>query len=176
MTFLPREDLPPVAAPIPDNMPPEGRRLKEYYQPIAQFTKCEVELNCVDCHTAQEAMGNGHIYGTKKDSQYIQCQTCHGTPTAKPQVAQITDANELAMRQARINGNADWLKVGDRVIETARGELMWAIKQITPDHFVQLEMVTGQQYNVPLVQGSKCTQNGSDQSSQYCHQCHSVAR
>jgi hypothetical protein len=66
MTFVPREDLPPVGAPIRDAMPPEGRGLKEYYQPIAQFTKCEVELNCVDCHTAQEVMSNGHIYGTKK--------------------------------------------------------------------------------------------------------------
>lgn len=176
MAFLPREDLPPVAAPIPETMPPEGRQLKEYYQPLAQFTKCEVELNCVDCHTAQEAMGNGHIYSTKKDSQYIQCQTCHGTPTSRPQVAQITDANELAMRQARINGHADFLAVGDSVIQTVRGELLWAIKQVAPDHFVQMEKVTGQQYKVPLVQGSKCTQNGTDQSSQYCHGCHSVAR
>jgi hypothetical protein len=176
MTFLPRGDLPPVAAPIPDTMPPEGRQLKEYYQPIAQFTKCEAELNCVDCHTAQEAMGNGHIYGAKQDVQYIQCQTCHGTPTSAPRVAQITDVNELAMRQARINGHPDFLAVGDRVLETAQGELMWAIKQVAPGHYVQMEKVTGQQYNVPLVQGSQCTQNGTDQSSQYCHQCHSVAR
>ncbi len=176
MAFLPREDLPPVAAPISETMPPEGRRLKEYYQPIAEFTKCEVELNCVDCHTAQEVMGTGHIYGAKKDSQYIQCQTCHGTPTTKPQAAHIKEANELAMRQARINGHADFIKIGDSVIETARGELLWAIKQVIPDRFVQMDKVTGQTYDVPLVMGSKCTQNGTDQSSQYCHQCHAVAR
>ncbi len=175
MTFLPRDDLPPVAAPIPTTMPPEGRQLKEYYQPLAQFTKCEVELNCVDCHTAQEAMGTGHIYGSKKDAQYIQCQTCHGTLTTTPQVATIQDPNELAMRQARINGHADFLKVGDQVIETARGELMWAIKQIAPNQFIQIDKVTGKIYNVPLVKGSKCTQNGVDQSSDYCHQCHAVA-
>ncbi len=176
MAFLPREDLPPAGAPIPDAMPPEGRRLKEYYQPLAEFAKCEYELNCVDCHTAQEVMGNGHIYSTKKDSQYIQCQTCHGTPTTKPQVAPVKDANELAMRQARIDGHPEFLQVGDKVIETARGELLWAIKEVAPDHFLLMDKVTGQTYNVPLVQGSKCTQNGSDQSSQYCHQCHAVAR
>ncbi len=176
MTFLPREDLPPVAAPIPTTMPPEGRQLKEYYQPIAEFTKCEVELNCVDCHTAQEAMGSGHIYGSKKDAQYIQCQTCHGTLTTAPQVATIQDPNELAMRQARINGHADFLKVGDQVIETARAELLWSIKQMAPNKFVQLDKVTGQVYNVPLVKGSQCTQDGNTQTSDYCHQCHAVVR
>ena len=175
MTFLAREDLPPVAAPIPTTMPPEGRRLKEYYQPIAEFTMCEYELNCVDCHTAQEAMGNGHIYGSKKDSQYVQCQTCHGTPTTQPRVAAIQDANELAMRQARINGHVEFLAVGDKVIETERGELMWAIKQ-TANGFVQLDKVTGQIYQVPLVTGSKCKQDGTTQASDYCHTCHAVER
>ncbi len=174
MAFLPREDLPPAGPAIGETMSPEGRRLKEYYQPLAEFTKCEVELNCVDCHTAQEVMGSGHIYGSKKDSQYIQCQTCHGTPTGKPAVAAIRQPDELAMRQARINGHADFLQVGDAVIQTARGELLWAIKQTGPGQFVQLDKVTGKQYTVPLVQGSRCAQNGRDQSSQYCHQCHSV--
>ncbi len=176
MEFLPREDLPPVAAPIAAQMPPEGRRLKEYYQPIAEFTKCEVELNCVDCHTAQEAMGSGHIYSTKKDSQYVQCQTCHGTPTTKPQLARIEKADELAMRQARMNGNASFLSVGDFVIETARGEKLWSVKQTAPDKLIQIDKVSGQMYDVPLVQGSACAQRGDDQSSQYCHQCHAVAR
>ncbi len=175
MAFLPREDLPPAAAPIPTTMPPEGRRLKEYYQPIAEFTKCEYELNCIDCHTAQEAMGDGHIYGSKKDSQYIQCQTCHGTPTNAPRTAAIQDANELAMRQARIDGHADFLAVGDKVIETERGELLWAIKQ-TASGFVQIDKVTGQRYPVPIVMGSQCKQDGKTQTSDYCHTCHAVER
>lgn len=176
MTFDLREDLPPVARPLSVQMPPEGRRLIEYYQPIGEFTKCEIELNCVDCHTAQEAMGNGHIYGSKKDAQYVQCQTCHGTPTTKPQTATIRDANELAMRQARINGHSEFLKVGDQVIATERGELLWSIKQIAPNKFVQMDKVSGKIYNVPLVQGSKCTQNGKTQTSDYCHECHAVVR
>lgn len=176
MAFLPRQDLPPVAAPISEQMPPEGRRLIEYYQPIAEFTKCEVELNCVDCHTAQEAMGSGHIYSSKKDSQYIQCQTCHGTSTTRPKLARIEKPDELAMRQARINGREGFLSVGDFVVETARGEKLWSLKQAAPGKLVQMDKVTGQQYDVPLVQGSKCTQSGQDQSSQYCHTCHAVAR
>ncbi|MCI0476365.1 MAG: hypothetical protein L0Y55_08960 [Anaerolineales bacterium] len=176
MTFDWRDDLPPVARPLPAQMPPEGRRLIEYYQPIGDFTKCEYELNCVDCHTAQEAMGDSHIYGSKKDAASIQCQTCHGTPTTKPTTTAIREPNELAMRRARINGHPEFLKVGDRVIETARGELLWSIKQIAPNKFVQIDKMSGKIYNVPLVMGSKCTQDGKTQTSDYCHQCHSVAR
>ncbi len=176
MAFLEREDLPVFAPSNSAATPAESRRLKQYYQPMARFTRCEVELKCVDCHTAQEAMGPGHIYGSKKDAQYIQCRTCHGTPTTVPPVAQIHEANELAMRQARLNGHSDWLHQGDWVIETARGELMWGIKRMGPNHFVQMDKVTGKVYTVPLVKGSQCTQNGADQSSDYCHRCHSVAR
>jgi hypothetical protein len=176
MTFSLRDDLPPAARPLSAQIAPDGRRLIEYYQPIGQFTKCEYELNCVDCHTAQEAMGNGHIYGSKKDAQYIQCQTCHGTLTTTPKTATIRDANELAMRQARINGHPEFLNVGDQVIETARGELVWSVKQIAPNEFVQMDKVSGKIYDVPLVMGSPCTQDGKTQTSDYCHECHSVVR
>jgi len=62
------------------------------------------------------------------------------------------------------------------VIETARGELLWSIKQIAPNKFIQIDKVSGQIYNVPLVQGSKCTQDGKTQTSDYCHECHAVVR
>lgn len=176
LQFLPRDDLPPVAPPPSPLTPADALRLLEYYQPIAEFTKCEYELDCVDCHTAQEAMGDGHIYGSKKDVQYIQCQTCHGTPTTTPKTAAIRDPDELAMRQARIDGRGDFLAVGDSVIQTERGELLWAIKETSPGHFVQIDKVSGKVYDLPLVAGSKCTQDGKTQTSDYCHQCHSVTR
>jgi len=176
MAFLPREDLPPAGPPLSAQMPAEGRRLVEYYQPVGDFTKCEIELNCIDCHTAQEVMGDGHIYGAKPDAYYVQCQTCHGTLTSAPAVETIRDANETAMRQARIDGHADFLSVGDQVVQTARGELLWSVKQTALGQFVQIDKVTGTTYKVPLVLGSRCAQDGSDQSAKYCHQCHYVTR
>ncbi len=176
MTFDEREDLPPVRRPISANVPQQERRLIEYYQPIGKFTRCEIELDCVDCHTSQEAMGNGHIYGSKKDVQYIQCRTCHGTREAKPESVPVREGNELAMRRARMNGHSDYLKVNDHVIETAQGELLWNVKEVAPGRFMQIEKVSGTTYPVPLVMGSRCTQDGRTQTSDYCHQCHSVSR
>ncbi|MFN8455896.1 MAG: hypothetical protein U0401_14725 [Anaerolineae bacterium] len=79
MTFTPRPDLPPASAPLPATMPPEGRRLREYYQPIGQFTRCEWELDCIDCHT-QARRWVMVISGPIRK----QCSMCSAVPVMAP--------------------------------------------------------------------------------------------
>jgi hypothetical protein len=162
MTFQPRTDQP-------------SDRLHDYYQPIAQFTKCEYSLDCNDCHTRTEAMGDGSLYGSKLDIQYIRCKTCHGTLTELPQTRTLTDPNDLAFRLAQLNPVVN-LQLGDSILVTAKGEPLWNTR-ILPDGTYQLVgKATGQLFFFNPVMGSGCTQNGVDQSSAYCHTCHSVQR
>ena len=164
MTFVERTDQP-----LPND------RLHNYYQPIAQFTKCEYTLDCVDCHTRTEAMGDGQIYSKKTDIQYIQCQTCHGTPTQLPLTKTLTDPNDIAFRMAQLNPVVD-LKIGDTILVTDKGEPLWNTR-VLPDGTYQLVgKTTMQTFAFKPVMGSHCTQNGQDQSSAYCHECHSVQR
>ena len=90
MTFQPRQDQP-------------TDRLHDYYQPIAQFTSCEWKLDCVDCHTRVEAMGDGSLYSSESAIQYVQCKTCHGTSTDLPETRTLTDPNDIAFRLAQLN-------------------------------------------------------------------------
>ncbi len=162
MTFVQRTDQP-------------TDRLHAYYQPIAQFTKCEYTLDCVDCHTRSEAMGDGDIHSNKKEIQYIQCQTCHGTPTKLPQTKTLTDVNDIAFRLEQLNPVVD-LKVGDAILTTDKGEPLWNTR-LLPDGTYQLVGKTNAQvFTFRAVMGSGCTQNGIDQSSAYCHTCHAVQR
>jgi hypothetical protein len=41
-------------------------------------------MQCVDCHFAQDAHGNGHIYGEVPAAIEIGCVDCHGTTTRLP--------------------------------------------------------------------------------------------
>ena len=41
-------------------------------------------MHCVDCHFAQDAHGNGHIYGEAAAAVEIDCKDCHGTVSALP--------------------------------------------------------------------------------------------
>lgn len=168
MTFLPRTDLPTTGAPLPED------RLRDYYQPIGQFTKCEWELDCIDCHTSTEAMGDGDLYSSKFDIQYIRCKTCHGTLAKPPQTAVITDPNDVELRRAKLDGHYT-LQVGDIVLLTEHGEKFGSIRFVD-GRFVQTLKVGGQQHTIPLVMGTACKQKPDQQESRYCHECHAYAR
>jgi hypothetical protein len=162
MTFVPRTDQP-------------TDRLHAYYQPIAQFTQCEYTLDCVDCHTRMEVMGDGDIHASMKDIQYIQCQTCHGTPTELPSTKTLTDPNDIAFRLAGLNPIFD-LQLGNTILVTDQGEPLWNTRLLPDGTYQLVGKATGQLFTFKPVLGSGCTQNGVDQSSAYCHQCHSVQR
>lgn len=162
MTFQPRQDQP-------------TNRLQDYYQPIAQFTSCEEDLDCIDCHTRVEAMGDGSLYSSESAVQYIQCKTCHGTTTELPQTRTLTDLNDIAFRQAQLNPVLD-LKLGDTILVTSKGEPLWNTLLLPNGIYELFDKVTGVRYTIPLVKGSGCLQDPSRQDSASCHQCHSVTR
>jgi hypothetical protein len=162
MTFVPRTDTP-------------TDRLHAYYQPIAQFTQCEYKLDCIDCHTRTEAMGDGDIHSSKAEIQYIRCKTCHGTSTALPQTKTLTDPNDIAFRLADLNVVAE-LNVGDTILVTDKGEPLWNTRALPDGTYKLISKADGRVFIFKPVMGSGCTQNPAQQGSQYCHECHSVQR
>jgi hypothetical protein len=162
MTFIERDDDP-------------ATRLQDYYQPIAQFTQCEYTLDCIDCHTRDEVMGDGDIHANKKDIQYVQCKTCHGTPTELPLTQTLTDPNDIAFRMAGLNPVID-LQIGDTVLITEKQEPLWNIRVMNEGTYELFGKATGERFTFRPVMGSACTQTGDDQSSAYCHECHAVER
>ncbi|MBI1257879.1 MAG: hypothetical protein GC204_10445 [Chloroflexi bacterium] len=169
MTFVPRNDMPADSA-----LSGDALRLHDYYQPIGQFTRCEYELDCIDCHTQQEIMGNGILYNNRSEARYTQCKTCHGTLDAPPLEAVVQSSSDQAMTLANVNALVD-LAVGDTIMTTDRGEPLYNIRRVG-DQWMLTGKATGQSYSVPLVQGSKCQQDPNNQSSAACHECHSVDR
>ena len=151
------------------------RRIDDYYQPIAQFVLCEYTLDCVDCHTRNEVMGDGDLHGSKKDIQYIQCRTCHGTPTELPLTKTLTDPEDIAFTLAFLNPVVD-LKLGDTILITEKGEELWNTLVLPDGTYSLVGMATRQYFTFLPVMGSACTQTGEEQSSAYCHTCHAVER
>jgi hypothetical protein len=150
-------------------------RLQDYYQPIAQFTQCEYTLDCVDCHTRTEAMGDGDIHANQKSIEYVQCKTCHGTPTELPRTQTLTDPNDIAFTLVRLNPITN-LKLGDTILVTEKGEPLWNTRVLADGTYALIGKATRQYFTFRPVMGSGCTQSGGDQSSAYCHECHAVER
>jgi hypothetical protein len=162
MTFVERSDQ-------------STKRIDNYYQPIAQFTKCEYTLDCVDCHTRTEVMGDGDLHANQKSIEYVQCKTCHGTPTELPLTKTLSDPNDIAFRLALLNPVVD-LKLGDTILVTDKGEPLWNTRALPDGSYEMIGKATQQYFTFRPVRGSGCTQNGQDQSSAYCHECHAVER
>jgi hypothetical protein len=169
MTFLPREDM-PTDPPLTG----EAQRVHDYYQPIGEFTRCEWELDCIDCHTANEIMGDGTLYNNRSEAQYIQCRTCHGTLDAPPQTQIIQYDNEVAITRANLNALVD-LAVGDTILVTERNEPLYHVRLVDGE-WMLTGKATGTTYTVPLVTGSLCQQDPNNQSSAACHECHTYDR
>jgi hypothetical protein len=162
MTFMERTDEP-------------TKRIDDYYQPIAQFTQCEYTLDCVDCHTRSEVMGDGDLYNNQADVEYVQCKTCHGTLNELPLTKTLTDPNDIAFTLAFLNPVLD-LKPGDTIIITEKGEPLWNTRVLSDGTYEMTGKATSQYFTFNPVMGSGCTQSGEDQSSAYCHECHAVER
>lgn len=150
-------------------------RLQDYYQPISQFTKCEYTLDCEDCHTRSEVMGDGDIHANKKDIQYVRCKTCHGMLTELPLTKTLTDPNDIAFRMVFLNPVLD-LKLGDTILVTEKGESLWNTRVLSDGTYEMIGKATRQYFTFRPVMGSKCTQTGENQSSAYCHECHAMER
>ncbi|MEW5986870.1 MAG: hypothetical protein AB1791_09580, partial [Chloroflexota bacterium] len=168
MHFLERTDLAnPAGFPKPT-----GFRLKEYYQPIAQFTLCEWKLDCVDCHTNQQVMGDGDIHSGKAETPNTQCKTCHGTLAEMPSLTRVDRPDHPAVRSAALNPNY-LVTVGDVIVQSDTGDPFGWV-QWDGQKLIQTAKITGQVYEIPLVMGSACQQRPEEQESRYCHECHAM--
>jgi hypothetical protein len=148
-------------------------RQQAYYLPNAKYTKCEIRLDCIDCHTGREIMGDGHLYGNMAEAGYIQCRTCHGTIKELPLTYTISRPDDPTLRLASLNP-AIRLRTGDTVIITEKGEPLWNTRQRADGSFELVGKATGQHFIFRPVKGSACQQNPDQQDPSYCHACHSV--
>jgi hypothetical protein len=150
-------------------------RLQDYYQPIAQFTQCEYTLDCIDCHTRSEVMGDGDIHNDQASIEYVQCKTCHGTLEELPLTKTLTYPNDIAFTLAFLNPVVD-LKLGDTVIVTEKGEPFWNTKVLPDGTYEMIGKATSQYFTFRPVMGTACEQKPDEQESHYCHECHAVEK
>ena len=160
MVFHPRGDRP-------------TNRRDDYYQPIGQFTRCEWTLDCIDCHTRDEVMGDGDLHNNQSEVQYVQCRTCHGTLTELPATQIVVEEADLAMRKAALHGQVE-LAVGDTILVSENGEPLWNTQVSEAGSYQLTGKATGQQFSFSPVMGSACEQTPDEQDSRYCHACHAV--
>ncbi|HZK52606.1 MAG TPA: hypothetical protein VFC84_00160 [Desulfosporosinus sp.] len=146
-------------------------RLSDYYLPGEVFARCEVSLDCIDCHTRQDVMGDNKLHTSQYDAVHLQCLDCHGTKDKLPLTKKVESLNDLAFEEQITNPQFPALKIGDELLMTTQGEELPFLRQ-SEDQWTQTSRVTGKTFKIPLVLGSQCKQVADEQGADSCHKCH----
>jgi len=76
-------------------------------------------LECIDCHTSRDVMGDGYAYATMYRQTEIACEDCHGSGEKPPTLREIDRENDPALRESRHYRRP--LTMGMKTVQTARG-------------------------------------------------------
>lgn len=174
MEFSSRSDLKAVKGTSHADLENLEIRKQTVYQPGFVYTQCEVELDCIDCHSRQEVMGDGHTYASEYDALKVQCRDCHGTKSDLPAPYTVNSPEDLAFQQTRINPVFPSLKLGSEILLTSKKEELPYVREEQGKWFLYRKL-NGKKYEIPLVINSACEQKPDQQSSNDCHKCHDVS-
>lgn len=75
-------------------------------------------MDCIDCHTSRDVMGDGYAYENMYLQTEISCQDCHGGAKA-PRYREITRENDEALRESK--SYKMLMRPGMKMVLTAKG-------------------------------------------------------
>ncbi len=76
-------------------------------------------LECIDCHTSRDVMGDGFAYRNMYRQTEIACEDCHGSGSEVPRFREITRENDEALRESKQYKQP--MRSGMRMIQTSKG-------------------------------------------------------
>lgn len=76
-------------------------------------------LECIDCHTSRDVMGDGYAYRNMYLQTEVTCEDCHGGATQVPRYREITRENDEALRESK--NYRFTLTSGMKMIQTSKG-------------------------------------------------------
>lgn len=86
---------------------------------IAPDIHYEKGMECIDCHTSRDVMGDGYAYRNMYLQTEIRCEDCHGSPTQKPRHQQVMVENAEPVRESRSYRRQ--VLLGDEMVLTGKG-------------------------------------------------------
>ena len=76
-------------------------------------------MECIDCHTSREVMGEGYAAPDMRGQLEIRCEDCHGDGERSPSFVTVSRESDLPLRESRQYGHR--VRPGDRVALTGKG-------------------------------------------------------
>lgn len=132
----------------------------------------EKGLGCIDCHTGQDTMGDGHIRGEMKDQIEIRCEDCHGGYDSGPKTTTVKKHDPLVqtlIRSSPFVNPAD----GEVICLTSKGRPLPHVT-VKGNRFTLTSKLTGKQHPVSIITGKKNGHTIKGHHRLECDTCHSA--
>ncbi len=128
-------------------------------------------MDCTDCHTQLDIMGDGNLYSKQHEAVEIRCETCHGDNLTYPSISQITKPNDAAIRVSKYyKGGSN--KVDDWMAVSAHSHKMTNVK-VQNGRMVAIGKQSGKVHKIPLVKDFPSAHSiPQHQSRLECSSCH----
>ena len=128
-------------------------------------------LDCIDCHTQRDIMGDGNLYSKQHQAVEIRCETCHGDDSTYPMISKVTELNDRVIRlskhyKGKPNSVGDWMAVSEKK------QRMTNVK-VQNGKMVTIGKQSGRVYNIPLLRDKQIHFIPQHQSRLECTACHS---
>jgi hypothetical protein len=100
-------------------------------------------MHCIDCHTADDVMGDGEVYPTMDHAVEIECSTCHGTFDApadlmtarRARLLHLSEENGAYWLTSKVTGKRHRVKQAKDVIDPKHRDFREAAREaMTPEH------------------------------------------
>ena len=139
---------------------------------IMQDVHSKAGLDCVDCHTQFDIMGDGNIYSKQHQAVEVRCETCHGDADTRPLIEQVKDPTDRVIRLAR--SYTEWSNsIGDWMVLSSRKRKLSNVK-VKEGRIVTLGKRTGNIYPIPLTADAPENHNIPGHKNKLeCTSCHS---
>ena len=136
-----------------------------FYYHILPDVHFEKGLVCIDCHPAEDVMGDGRKHAHLEDQVHIRCETCHAARLAK------APANNPVWKIIRSNPQ---LKVpGDSMLARVKQSLFLSNVMRMNGKIMLLRKLDGQALPIPQnAHKAECNLAGHERLS--CQSCHSA--
>ena len=129
-------------------------------------------MECIDCHTQSDIMGDGNIYSRQFQAVEIRCESCHGGVRSFPKIAKIQTPQDPAVRLSRHYKGFN-NKVGDSMAVSAKQQKLPNVKA-QGKKFVTFSKRTGKARTIPLAKDQGWGHNIPGHKNKLsCTACHS---
>ncbi|MBQ3033868.1 MAG: cytochrome C [Deferribacterales bacterium] len=128
-------------------------------------------MECIDCHTSYELMGDGYFYENMYHQVEISCESCHGSYNKLPETQTIDRENLPPLTEGKNYKKS--LSFGDEAVLTDKGR-MYSNVYKKGDEYILISKRTGVERKIKTITGSDYHQE-TTHGRLACYTCHSSA-